>query len=72
MNDLLAFPAALFMCLQSQANEPLPGFNVTLNKKFVFKTAELSSGGKLTVGGDTAKLVLTFDLALTADVIILR
>lgn len=52
------------------AAEPLPGFNVTLLADVEFKTAALSSGNKVTVSSD--KKVFTFDLPITADVLILR
>ena len=51
------------------AGAALPGFNVTLNSEDIkFKTATLSSGGKITVANRT----LVFALPITADVIILR
>ena len=52
------------------AGSPIAGFNVTLNAPIAFKTATLASGGKLTQqpGGKG----FTFDLRVTADVIILR
>lgn len=50
------------------AGKALQGFNVTLLAPIQFKTATLASGGKITVSNRT----LVFDLAVTADVIILR
>jgi hypothetical protein len=52
------------------AGRPLVGFNVTLLADISFKTAALSSGRKLVVAAD--KRTFTFDLAITADVLVLR
>ena len=53
------------------AGKALPGFTVTLNhaELAAFKSATLASGRNLSVSD---KSTLTFDLPLTADVIVLR
>jgi len=57
------------------AGSPISGFTVTLNHPTLigagsFKTAVLASGNKLVL--DKAAGTVTFDLPLTADVVVLR
>jgi len=57
--------------VRNWAGKALPGFTVTLNhaELAAFKSATLASGRNLSVSD---KSTLTFDLPLTADVIVLR
>lgn len=52
------------------AGQPLAGVNITLVEPVAYKTATLSSGGAVVVSLD--RKVLTFDLKLTADTLVLR